>query len=778
MSEKPKRKREMSVAYRKALYKLGFRNSAVRGLLKETTHWDKSVRRDAEAALNKIAEKGAMEKAVWPLMDAMWSKDEKVRLAATINLGEMGEKAEPAVHALMRVARDDVSEDVRGAAVWALGRVGKNAQDAVPILREKLLNESKHIRYGAAFALSRIDGSAIDVVPILAAALKEEGEYSDSLRERASESLIAFGENAEPAIPELIGALNDENEKVRTNASLVLERIGGAAVPAIVGAIEPPERMRGQTGPFISREAAAKIIGRMDAGIVFELTDLAQRERPDYDAIWLIGELRGKAVPAIIVLIGMLDYHDSECRWRAAAALGRISEESDAAIPGLVIAFKSSDQSVRETAFAAIHKDCVMGEIEWGTESHKGCVRAIPKLISLLKEGEDYYSRLPKVREGAAELLGGMDKEAKAAGAVPALAEALKDEEKDVRFAAAYALYKFRAKEPAAIPVLAEALMDARPAQRLVAAAALRDFGEMAAPAAYALVRALGDSEGHVVRNASETLAQIGDKAIPAITNIALKHSDKKVRENGMEILGMIAEKSDAAIPALFAALEDKELEIRLKSVQILGKVSERTDAVIPAIVKAVEDTDEGVCVNAITALKKLGEKAAPAIPALINALVAHKGSGSSVHAEAVMTLDAIGEKAIPALTEALRDRNVSIRFGAMDVIDVMGEKASGVAPALAEVLNTDSDIRICRRAALALCKIQQLAALPALHKAALERPDLKDDMVKMIRDVSSRGERASGVREISIRPPDSELESMQLFRSRALDARRSVVRK
>lgn len=88
----------------------------------------------------------------------------------------------------------------------------------------------------------------------------------------------------------------------------------------------------------------------------------------------------------------------------------------------------------------------------------------------------------------------------------------------------------------------------------------------------------------------------------------------------------------------------------------------------------------------------------------------------------AAMGLGRIGdERAVGPLIEALRDESKDVRLGAAEALGKLGSKA--------------------------------LPALPALHKAALERPEDRVTMVWTVAEITSKANRPSGVREVSEKP-------------------------
>jgi HEAT repeat protein len=127
------------------------------------------------------------------------------------------------------------------------------------------------------------------------------------------------------------------------------------------------------------------------------------------------------------------------------------------------------------------------------------------------------------MRQAAARVLGQIgDRQA-----IPALIQALQDEDRDVRQAAAEALGQIG--DPQAIPALIQALQDEDRDVRQAAAEALGQIGDpQAIPA---LIQALQDKEGWVRRAAAQALGEIGDRqAIPDLIQ-ALQDEDSDVRQ-------------------------------------------------------------------------------------------------------------------------------------------------------------------------------------------------------------------------------------------------------
>ena len=140
----------------------------------------------------------------------------------------------PAVPFLLEALGDE-APCVRGISIVALGEIGPEAREAVPLLAQALKDTGspRHhgcryttslwsrgkIRYLAAKALSQIGPAS---VPYLVEALADQDA---ALRLTAAVSLRPIGAGAAEAIPALRKALEDEDENVRFHAAVALASI-------------------------------------------------------------------------------------------------------------------------------------------------------------------------------------------------------------------------------------------------------------------------------------------------------------------------------------------------------------------------------------------------------------------------------------------------------------------------------------------------------------------------------------------------------------------------
>jgi HEAT repeat protein len=353
------------------------------------------------------------------------------------------------------------------------------------------------------------------------------------------------------------------------------------------------------------------------------------------------------------------------------------------ALPGLRIALQ---QKKVEQRVSFIRQIGDLGE---------AAAPAVSALIEALRDQD------ADVRRAAAEALGWIG-----APAVPALSEALRDQDKDVRGAAVWALRGIGAP---AVPALSAALRDQDWRVRFEAARVLGQMGEVAAPAVPVLIEILRDQDVFVRSTAAGALWNISQNpvGIPILIQ-ALRDQDRYGRSAAARALGQMGDAT--AVPSLIEVLGDQDRYGRSAAARALGRIGDAT--AVPALREALRDQNWDVRREAANALGRIGEAAAPAVPALIEAL---RDESEYVRSEAAEALGEIGEAAVPALREALRDQNWYVRREAAEALGLIGDPSA--VPALIEALG-DQDWDVRREAAEALGLIGDPSAVPALIEA------------------------------------------------------------
>src|SRR5437667_10170142 len=233
--------------------------------------------------------------------------------------------------------------------------------------------------------------------------------------------------------------------------------------------------------------------------------------------------------------------------------------------------YGSADQRVRDEAEAAMKS--------FGP-------KAVPDLIKLLQAQDSvFHKRLwslaPRfplqlrrfvfkhvlrpeaagIRGGAARSLGIIGLEAKAA--IPTLAQALRDKNRQVCWDAAAALGRM-GKE--AVPALVEALGDKMVTVRHAAAYGLGQIGPAADAAIPALAQALKDQDEGVRVSSAYSLSRMGSASLPALLTV-IEHERGPARRAAARALTWLHPPTAAAVSALLKMLQDRDASARQQAI-------------------------------------------------------------------------------------------------------------------------------------------------------------------------------------------------------------------
>jgi HEAT repeat protein len=171
------------------------------------------------------------------------------RMAAQ-GLDNLGPLHQADVHALAELVRTGPAP-ARVLAAKFLGKIGRDARDAVPTLIAALGHSESKVRQAAAMALGRIGPKAWPAASALAKAMSDPDV---NVRQAAAAALAEFGPDSLIAVPKLIRALKDPF--VHKEAARALARIGKAAVPELVEAVAEGD-------DYPARLAVIQVLGTM-----------------------------------------------------------------------------------------------------------------------------------------------------------------------------------------------------------------------------------------------------------------------------------------------------------------------------------------------------------------------------------------------------------------------------------------------------------------------------------------------------------------------------------
>jgi HEAT repeat protein len=394
-----------------------------------------------------------------------------LRYWAALALGELGDKAKPAVAALTAALKDDQPVTRREVLV-ALARIGPDAAAAVPAIIPLLDDKDKTVAHAAAFALGRMgpaaagaadalrkgqessneelmrtvstwalahvepDNAAVrrDAIARLTEALKAE---NPRVQLAALKGLIELEPDPAKLVPILSDVLCQGDKQLVDEAFAAVAAMGDAATPALIEALKSPEAC-------LRAEALLAQLGPKAAVAAPSLAAALGDPNPEVrrEALFALASMGHEAAPALAAIMQALD--DPEMRVRAIAsyALGRIGEGAQSALPKLRTELQSSDPVVRvAAAWALVHISSDVNQVS-------------SEVLPVLTEG--LKNNVIAVRRGSAEALGHLGKGARSAEG--ALKVAARDEDETVRKAALAALEQLGAVldspvRPQAVPI-------------------------------------------------------------------------------------------------------------------------------------------------------------------------------------------------------------------------------------------------------------------------------------------------------------------------------------
>src|SRR5438874_2098110 len=241
------------------------------------------------------------------------------------------------------------------------------------------------------------------------------------------------------------------------------------------------------------------------------------------------------------------------------------------------------------------------------------------------------------------------------------------------------------AAQPVDVSRVAGGLQSSLAAEKYAAADALADLGPGAQPAVPQLVAALASPDIELRWRAARALGVIGDpQAIPALRK-QTADSQALVRAQAIFALGRLKSSDADSLATIVAHLTDADAQVRRASVRALRMIEAPRQTTTPLIVKLLNDSDPAVAMRALStiaeggvemvpaltaaleqkearywaclALAEIGAQAKAAVPGLVKALADER---PEVRLQAAVALGEIGAEAKPAagaLVKLLEDK-------------------------------------------------------------------------------------------------------------------------
>ena len=422
-------------------------------------------------------------------------------------------------------------------------------------------------------------------------------------------------------------------------------------------------------------------------------------------ALFQIGpEQATAAIPTLGAIINDPNGHFAT-RSAACDLLAAMGEPAKAAIPNLALALKANHNWVRRAAGRALATIDPRPDI-----TPEQVAQAIAQVeVSFSRAGTD-QSSVPggeqkvkgliaelsseqvNVRRRAAQSLREMGLPASAA--VPALAQALRDEDASVRRAATGALGRMG---EAAVPALSEALTVPDEEVRFAATDSLRQLGYRASTAVPALVKTAANDTTRVRLGALRALGEMRTNTQPALAALVAALKVPELRLQAVQSIGRMESGAAEAVPKLVDLLDDPDKKILKATLRALAEIEMGAEAAAPRLAEFLDHEDQSIRYGALYALSHMWSAARPAAEALIRALDDPVDANRQEAAYALGQIHACNcrpkgyseARAVPKLTELVEDSSVGVREYAVYALGWIGADS---APALSVLLRALHD--------------------------------------------------------------------------------------
>lgn len=301
-----------------------------------------------------------------------------------------------------------------------------------------------------------------------------------------------------------------------------------------------------------------------------------------------IASLKQRGNPGIKTLIQLAgdEKETQKTRIFAIAALGEL--DAKAAIPVLTECVNTNPKNVRLAALAAFAK------IE---DPGKDAVAA--QLIALKDQDVE-------IRIAAAQVLSNANKNADMT--IQDLITALADSNLKVRVSAINAIAAAGSQAKPAISALTDSLNSPEREFKLAAIVALSKLGQEAKPAVPILAQLIADADSDIRLKTATTLRALGSDASDAVPQLtrALQNPDRNTRSFAASALGRIGNEAKSAVPELTRLLKDPDKDVRSSTATALGWIGLEARSALPELVTALKDQSTGVRVNAAFAVWRI----------------------------------------------------------------------------------------------------------------------------------------------------------------------------
>jgi HEAT repeat protein len=222
-------------------------------------------------------------------------------------------------------------------------------------------------------------------------------------------------------------------------------------------------------------------------------------------------------------------------------------------------------------------------------------------------------------------------------------------------------------------------------------------------------------------------LASAGSKAIPPLAKL-MEHEEIFVRARAIKTIGLIGGPASSMVPRLIQKLNTGSILERVAAAGALGNIGPTGASVaVPALKAAVRDRDIALRCAAIEALGKLKGQAESAISDLCDFL--NESLARQIKWRALTALKNIGVAGVPRLLQALKNADEEVRRFAAGQLSEFGKVIPSVVPALIECLgDADAGVR-----ASAVESLEKIGSRAVVARSSLEQ--LLRDPCEIVRE-------------------------------------------
>lgn len=309
---------------------------------------------------------------------------------------------------------------------------------------------------------------------------------------------------------------------------------------------------------------------------------------------------------------------------------------------------------------------------------------------------------------------------------------ALRDPDPRVRKASVHAYGELEHHAEPSVPNLIVALRDDNLEVRRAAASVFYWIGPAGSVATPALVNLIRTEQDHEIRvDSGLSLAKIGKAAIPSVKQL-LDDPSPRVRCEAIRAIGCMDPKQTWAVPILLRLSKDTSSDVRGMAYVYMRVISPDDPAVLKSLILGLSDPDSEVRTDCARSLEYIGPNAAPATEKLLTLVDDADPEVRIAVWNAFEKMQTLDETHVPKLIAALADDTWEVRSEAAVILSKIGPPARSAVDALCKSLSDkQGQVRWWSAKALGAIGPEAKEAIPLLFQALSDEEGLVRTMAK-----------------------------------------------